>query len=303
MQFWSVLGAIAFALLTRVDIAVFVSALQRHSHKPLIIHCKRLNSVVRWAQRNPKRIRYRRFTKQDVNGVDTHLRMYSDAAFKKEEEDGHSMRGALYIRCEGNHSEAFQGGTIGHLVDYQCRSQKKVVRATFTAELLSGCDTVDHGFLLAQTFHEIATGEMSAQSGRTLRDSGGYKVPMILYLDAMSVYAAITAAFQKIPADQSVLCHCLYLRELLNSFVLKALAWLDTRDMLADGLTKGSIDRDSLHEAMDGKIEMKNAIKIYEAKGKNALAGVSPEGGEMPEAEGSTEPSRVAMGGGFVYRR
>lgn len=57
--YWSVLGAIAFALLTRPDLSVFVAALQRWSHAPKIIHCKRLNTTVRWAQRNPRKLPYR----------------------------------------------------------------------------------------------------------------------------------------------------------------------------------------------------------------------------------------------------
>ena len=57
--YWSILGAINFATLSRADIAVFVSALQRQSRKPKMLHCKRHNAVVRWAQRNPKVIRYR----------------------------------------------------------------------------------------------------------------------------------------------------------------------------------------------------------------------------------------------------
>ena len=32
----------------------------------------------------------------------THLRVVSDAAFKKETEDGYSLRGALFLRCEGS---------------------------------------------------------------------------------------------------------------------------------------------------------------------------------------------------------
>ena len=35
------------------------------------------------------------------------------------------------------------------------------------------------------------------------------------------------------------------MRELLDTKVLEALVWLDTRDMVADGLTKGSVDRDA----------------------------------------------------------
>ena len=78
MLFWSVLGAINFAILTRMDIAVFVGALQRVSHKPTILHCKRLNAVVRWAQRNPKRIKYGSLDstrRAQGTTIPTHLRM------------------------------------------------------------------------------------------------------------------------------------------------------------------------------------------------------------------------------------
>jgi len=68
-QYWSVLGAIAYAVLTRPDVAVFVAALQRFSHAPKIIHCKRLNAVVRWAQRNPKSIAYRQLDPKTVRPV------------------------------------------------------------------------------------------------------------------------------------------------------------------------------------------------------------------------------------------
>ena len=54
----------------------------------------------------------------------------------------------------------------------------------------------------------------------------------------MSVFAAVTAVFVKTPAEKSLLCHVQFLRELLDRGVLAAIVWLDTRDMLADGLTK-----------------------------------------------------------------
>ena len=189
--------------------------------------------------------------------------MYGDAAFKKEDDSGHSMRGALYLRCVGNQDGDFRKTVQGHLVEHSANKQRRVVRATFTAELQNGCDTVDRGFLLLQALHEMTTGDTSANCARNLRDSGGYNVPMILYLDAMSVYAAITATFVKTPAECGMLCHLLFIRELLDLGVLKALAWCDTRDMIADGLTKGSIDRDALHEAMEGTIKVSHEMKVW----------------------------------------
>ena len=45
--FLSLLGAIAYALLTRMDIAVYVAALQRAAHEATVLRLKRLNAVVR----------------------------------------------------------------------------------------------------------------------------------------------------------------------------------------------------------------------------------------------------------------
>ena len=82
------------------------------------------------------------------------------------------------------------------------------------------------------------------------KEKGGYAVPVSLYLDALSVHAAMTSTFVNIPADNSVICHVQYIRELLDLMIVIALFWCDTRDMLADGLAKGSVDRKSLHLVM-----------------------------------------------------
>ena len=89
----SLLGAVAYALMTRIDVAVFVCAMQRVTHKPETIHVKRrLNAVLRWMQANPKRLTF-----TPAMGP-SHLRCVGGAAFKKEEEAGHSLRGALFLR-------------------------------------------------------------------------------------------------------------------------------------------------------------------------------------------------------------
>ena len=126
----------------------------------------------------------------------THLRLYSDAAFKKEEEDGHSVRGALYVRCAGTDTASMQRKqAYGHLIETVSKKQRNVVRATFSAELRGAGDTMDKAFILAQTLHEIATGDNSSSRARQLHQHGGYAVPMCLYIDAYSVFAAVTATF------------------------------------------------------------------------------------------------------------
>ena len=89
---------------------------------------------------------------------------------------------------------------------------------------------------------------------------------MILYVDAMSVFAAVTATFVKTPAEKSLLSGVQYLRELLDSWTLHAIAWLDTRDMIADGSTKGAISRKDLMTLMDGVVSIIRAPKSWTSK-------------------------------------
>ena len=54
----SLLGAVAYLAHTRVDILVFICALQRHVASPKVEHARKLNRVLRWVQNNPKKLVY-----------------------------------------------------------------------------------------------------------------------------------------------------------------------------------------------------------------------------------------------------
>ena len=108
---------------------------------------------------------------------------------------------------------------VVHIVDAICKAQRHVNRSTFSSELLSASDTVDHGMLLALSLHEFTAGAQSAAEAKTLRETGGWNVKLSLFVGAMSVYAAATATFIKIPAEKSLLSHIQYIRELLDTKV------------------------------------------------------------------------------------
>ena len=61
-------------------------------------------------------------------------------------------------------------------------------------------------------------------------------LPMDLMIDAKSVYDSVSTSDPKATTDRLMLIHVLKLRELLALKVISRLLWLDTRDMLADGL-------------------------------------------------------------------
>ena len=102
-------------------------------------------------------------------------------------------------------------------------------------------------------------------------------MPMSIQVDAMSVFAAITATFIKHPAEKSLLSHVQFIREMLDNQVLAVILWVDTRDMLSDGLTKGAVDRQSLHDLMDGFQKFQHECKAWSSKIVTSRKGLSPE--------------------------
>ena len=266
LLYMSLLGDVAYLYLTRMDILVFISACQRFAHKPQIIHVKRLNVIVRWAQRNPKKLVYRPMPRDDI-----FLNVVADAAFKKEEEKGHSLRGAVYMRATGTIKNSFRAKGVIHLLEYLCKALRHVTRSTFSSELHACCDSADLGILILLMLHEIEKGTVTCAQARQLRDEGGYAIPMAIQIDAMSVFAAITATYIKHPAEKGLLSHVQFVRDLLDTTVLQALLWIDTRDMLADGLTKGCIDRTVLHKLMSGYCEYAHEFKLWTPRGHGTL--------------------------------
>ena len=51
-----------------------------------------------------------------------------------------------------------------------------------------------------------------------------------------------------IAADKALLVHALKLREYLDRQQVQTVSWIDTRDMVADALNKGTIEREAVRE-------------------------------------------------------
>ena len=56
----------------------------------------------------------------------------------------------------------------------------------------------------------------------------------------------MTAEQPKTPAEKPLFLHALAMREYLESGHVDRLWWFDTLAMLADGMTKGSVEREAL---------------------------------------------------------
>ncbi len=241
-------------MLTQHWLPVYVVSLQRATHAPRIIHVRRLNALVRVAQKRLARLLYRamEFSK--------HIAAHSDAGFSKEQDKGYGMKGANFIR-EG---KARNGGSIVyHLLDVSCGGHKLVTRSTFASELFAAVSAADSLIPLATSLHELKCGPLSRTEARRIREEGGLCFRTTLTVDAMSLFAAISIATVRIPSEKSLAGHLLWLRELIDLGLLSYLQWADTRDISADGHTKASIDRKTALTLMNGLLKFQHVTKEY----------------------------------------
>ena len=82
-------------------------------------------------------------------------------------------------------------------------------------------------------------------------------------IDAEPVYNSLTSRDLKVPSEKTLLGHIAWLREMVSLGIIKRLQWCDTRDMTADGHTKGVIDRDMLLQLMEGAQKYAYSVKEH----------------------------------------
>ena len=223
----SVLGAVAWTVLTRVELAVYVQASQRRAHAPRMKDCKRSNVVIRYMQRHTCGLNL--LTLQHP----PKLVASTDAAFKAqpEEQIGLAPRGLAAVLCEYEGDSAKPHGDNGEvvLVDVIVRPQCRVVRSTFSAALNGCVDRAEQMLLLQCTLHQIYCG--TAQSPERMIDLLDRRLiypPVDICVDARAVYDAISASDACERAGSSLKLHRISVRDRTLHGLIRGFVWVDT---------------------------------------------------------------------------
>ena len=256
----SVLGGVAWMILTRADLAVYVQALQRRASTPRVTDCKKLNLVVRYAKRHKVGIWYCKLKGE------LRLVCWSDAAFQAipEEGSGLALRGCCIILTgDDPASPTSQDGTC-HLLEYLCKRQRRVVRSTFSAELNALIDAMEIAILVQMAMHQVLNGCEETATELAHRMEEGLLQPSVdAVVDAKAVFDAVAAADACTPMECSLKLHLLSLRDKLMQNILRRLYWADTRDMVADGMTKGGVHRKLLVAVSEaGKLVLEHTCAV-----------------------------------------
>ena len=77
-------------------------------------------------------------------------------------------------------------------------------------------------------------------------EEGRMRFPMELIIDAKAVFDSITVKDYSSPAESTLVNHLHSVREQLRDGRICRLWWIDTRDMVADGMNKGGLPRDPI---------------------------------------------------------
>ena len=244
----SVPGAVAWTVLTRAELAFYVQALQRRAHAPRVVDCNMLNLVIRHMKKHTCGL-----TTVKLNHP-LKLVGFTDAAFKAQPEEpiGLALGGLAATLQEDlvNNGQPHSTSGLAHLVDSIVRRQRRVVRSTFGAELIGLVDFVERLLLLQLILHQVYCGtHQTPEEMIDLLEHGGLHHQLDIAVDARAVYDAVAATDACDPQECPLTLHLISVRNLLAQGIIRRLHWVDTRDMLADGVNKGEVDRLLLHRA------------------------------------------------------
>ena len=161
------------------------------------------------------------------------------------------MKGAVFFRWGAREN----GERCVHLLDWLQSQLEQVSQATFTSETLACIDAIDHMNVPAILLHQLAERAVSLDQAVHMTDGRGNSYETGLNIDAMSVLTAFESVNLRQPFEKIFLAHLAWLEDKVKSGIISWLPWADTRDMYADGLTKGTVRRDRWREFANSNFE------------------------------------------------
>ena len=220
-QFATLLGALAWLTITRPDIAIFVSALQRSSKAPTVIHLKRLNTVLRWCKRSPCSLLYRFDLKGPLRIV-----AINDSAFRKEQKSGLAMRGSVIAI---NQLSDNSPGGVHHILEFYARKQRQVRRSTLSAEQGAMIDGVNLAIVISSAVTELLHGTMSptAMMDNVNGKKSSQLLPVETVTDAKSLYDSLANPNSRVATEETLVFGTQYLKDVAARGLLRRI-WVGT---------------------------------------------------------------------------
>ena len=270
--YMSLLGGLAWCVQTRIDVAIFIGALQRKLQNPSVEDILNLNRVLRYVKAKPLAMNFKRMNNP------WRLVAISDSGFKGEDQDHLAIRSGIIALVSKEFPKL--GVNEIQIIEYVSKKQTRVCRSTYSAELFSCLDICGLALNVNMAITEVLQGTVTAATLSDALEAGKMALELDVVIDAAAVYENLIVEETKLktPSDVAMLIHALKMKELLKRNQVSRLIWTDTRSMLADGLNKGSVSRDALRRAAEcGEWDMPFDNKIHREPSKQDLTGQTPD--------------------------
>ena len=241
--FNSLLGGIAWTLMTRSAMCPYVGYLQRLNRQPKRQHLVMINKLLKYMKRHSTCLHYKR-----LPGA-PYVLVIADSAYQSNESDPEALAMRGFFIFLAHHPQGKIGGHL-QLVDFVSRRLHVVARSAFAAELRNVLEAIQESLNVATWFHEIYRGPLTAEECTHVRDKALHFLPVKVCMDNYGLFAAVTKDEPTAGSDASMIYHVKAVRYLCDKGSIDTMAWIDNRDMLADGLTKGNPPRDPINTAM-----------------------------------------------------
>ena len=240
--FTSLLGGLAWLLVTRADIAPYVGFMQRLAGKPKFRHIRMINKVLKYCKRVSAPITYKRIN------TTPRLLCVCDSAYQSNEgeTDCIALRGYFIFLAS---SDTFPGGQL-QLIDFASRRLHVISRSAFAAELRNTLEAMEETINYSIMFHDIYRGPLSPQACVDMRETASHFLHSTICIDNFGLFAAVTKDEPSPGSDHSMPFHVKAARSHLDNHSIEHICWIDNRDMIADGLTKGRPPRDMINLAL-----------------------------------------------------
>ena len=184
----------------------------------------KINKIVRKAKEEECLVKFGRVDKFE----NLKIIGFGDAAYKKMDDQTRSVEGRVIF---------LSNGTRASPLLWKSRKIPQVCESTKTAETRAADNLTDDAVYLARMIHEIYTGKKSLK-----------QIPVVLYTDSKPLVESI---YSTRPAERKTIRHVVQsMKDCMSRGEVQEYKWIDTKQMLADILTKDSVKSDDLHKVL-----------------------------------------------------
>jgi len=172
---------------------------------------------------------------------------FSDASFANidDEKLGQDVRSQCGVCALLVSPNIASGPVVAHILLWESSSSKRVVRSTLAAEAYAASEAAEALAWLRALYKEIDTGHFESHEGAR---------PSHLLTDARSLVDAVSSDVGR-TRDRRLRIVLAALREAMDIEQIN-LSWVDTLVQLADVLTKDGVEREQMHVAMRGSVDI-----------------------------------------------